>query len=144
MTTSDRTVRELAADVCLALIARGVVENNLGGVNRVLAATGLSRVDLERASKRHADRNGLATIPFSASFDFTPVPGPTITGPIPLAEAVPEVKVTVHEHGPTEILFGIDGRSPLVGQPCSECDGAFAPGDEIVATAFASHRGCDR
>lgn len=142
--TSDRTVRELAADVCLALIAQGVVVNNLNGITRVLAATGLSRVDLERASKRHGDRRGLATVPFSASFDFDPVPGPTRPTPVPLAEAVPEVRTVVHAHGPTEVGFFIDGRSPLIGQPCAECDVPFASGAEVVVSAFASHRECTR
>ncbi len=130
--------------MCLALIARGVIDNNLRGVNGVLAATGLSRVDLERASVRHGNQCGLATVPFAASFDFTPVPGPTRVAPIPLAEAVPEVKAVVHDHGPTEVGFVVDGRSPLIGRPCSECDAPFASGVEVVVTAFASHRDCSR
>lgn len=141
---SDRTVRELAADVAVAAIVGGAVDNQRHAINRVLVATGLTRVDLERAAARHTGGNGLLTIPFSASFDFDPVPGPTKPAPVPPDPSAPgtSMKVTVREHGPSDIEFGIVEKSPLVGVCCGDCGAPFEEDDDVVASAFVTHREC--
>jgi hypothetical protein len=76
MRAAERQVRALVADVFVALIDRGLIENTATSVAAGGTALGLTREDLSRAARRHQEGDGLDSVPYGTWFEFDPMPPP--------------------------------------------------------------------